>query len=710
MITVQLLGGASLRAGDTPINGPPAQRHRIALLTLIVATWPQPLSRDRAMALLWPERDVASARRLLNLAIHVIRATLGDDVIVSAGDALLLNPSRLACDLHELRAAIGAGATDRVAHLYTGPLLDGFHLADSPEFSYWLDQRRGELAHAYVGALLTLAEQQDRAGDVHGRVGTCRRLTSADPYSGVFARMLMLALDAAGDRGAAIQHAREHARRVRDDLALEPDPEVIALARQLRVAPTRSTTSVVPGTAMRTSTPSVAVLPFRALGADVDGDYFADGITEDVIAHLAKIRALKVISRASVMRFRERDRPLREIAAALGVDVVLDGSVRRDGNRVRIVAPLVDAATERQLWVETYDREITDIFAIQSEVALQIATALRAELTPDERTRVRRDPARDVLAYQLFLQGRRRMWEFTDVAMLSSIDFFERALARDPAIAIAHAYIAMTYSQLAETGIVPPELAYARAGAAASEGIRLDPGLGVAHCALGHVRAAHDFDWAVAESEFRCALELSPGSADTYNLYGRLCAGLGRFDEAVDLLTRAQELDPLVHRVDLATTLIRAERYEEAVQRAEHALALDADFDRAHATLAWAYILTGRSEEGIAELERAVAIAPDSNMWLGQLAQAHGMVGSRDRAREILHQLEQRALTAWVSPYNFAYAYTGLGDHERAMDWLERAVATRTGPVYGLRGTFLFRPLRGHPRFQALLRQMKLEA
>lgn len=239
MITVRLLGGACLRSGDAPLSGPPMQRHRVALLALIVAAWPQPLARDRAMAMLWPERDLASARRLLNLAVHVLRSALGEGAIGSAGDGLLLDPSRMRCDLHDLRSAISAGACDRVVRLHTGPFLDGFHLADSTEFGFWVDERRNELAHAYVGALLALAERQEQSGDVHGRVGTCLRLVAADPYSGAYARALMRAHAAAGDSIAADRRAREHAYRRRVDLDLDPDPGVVALAEQLRHAPGR---------------------------------------------------------------------------------------------------------------------------------------------------------------------------------------------------------------------------------------------------------------------------------------------------------------------------------------------------------------------------------------------------------------------------------------------------------------------------------------
>lgn len=448
MVTVQLLGGACLRSGDAPLSGPPAQRHRIALLALIVAAWPQPLARDRALALLWPERDLANARRLLNLAVHVLRSALGEGAIASTGDGLLLNPSHLSCDLHELRTAIAANASERVVRLYTGPLLDGFHLGESTEFNYWLDQRRRELTHAYIGALLVLAERQERSGDVHGWVGTCLRLVAADPHSGAHAQALMRALDAAGDRAGARHHAAEHAHRLRVDLDLEPDPEVVALAEQLRgPAARRESPPKAPG---RTRASSVAVLPFLNLSAGPEHEDFADGITADVITHLSKIRAREVISRTSVMPFKQRHHTLKEIGTILGATTLLDGSVRHAGDRVRIVATLVDVATDRHLWGETYDRQMTDIFAIQTDVALQIAAALKAELSPDEQARVRREPTKDVEAYRLFLQGRRWFIKYTPEAIMHAIEYYDRAIARDPTFALACANLAMAYTDLAE--------------------------------------------------------------------------------------------------------------------------------------------------------------------------------------------------------------------------------------------------------------------
>src|SRR6478752_6045144 len=448
MITVQLLGGASLRAGDVPLAGPPAQRHRIALLSLIVAAWPQPLSRDRAMALLWPERDLVKARRLLNLSVYVLRSALGEDAIVSTNDGLLLNPTALTCDLHELRAAIAANDPERVARCYTGALLDGFHLDESAEFAYWLDERRSELVHAFTGALRVVADDQERNGDLHGRVSTCRRLVAAHPHSGLYARALMRALDAAGDRAGAIRHATEHARRLEADLELPPDPEVQALAEELRTAaPAR---------------------PPRA-------------------------------------------------------------------------SPRATARPRGQ-------------------------------------------------AHHLYLQGRRWASEYTLAGLARAADCFERAVAHDPRFALALANLAMAYAELAEQGGMAPDVAYRRASDAAATALRLDPALGEAHRAIAYLTAVRDHDWASAEEQFKRALELNPD------------------DEAIMLQRRAQELDPLSHRLDVVSTLLRAGRHHEAVVGARNAVELDPGHDRARATLGWAYFLSGRQEEGLVELERAAAI------------------------------------------------------------------------------------------------------
>jgi serine/threonine-protein kinase len=454
--------------------------------------------------------------------------------------------------------------------------------------------------------------------------------------------------------------------------------------------------------------PTVAVLPFRNLSADPENEYFADGITEDVIAQLSKMRALKVISRTSVMQFKARDQSLREIGASLGATTVLEGSVRRAADRVRIVAQLIDVDTDRHLWADTYDRRLTDIFVIQTDVALHIAAALRAELSRDERDRIRKEPTADLEAYQLYLRGRHWYTQFTAEGFRRSVEFFDRAIARDPEYAMAYVALAMACTELGETGGTPPAEAYRRAKEAASRALALDPDLGEAHSVLAYVTFVSDFDWERAERGFQRALELTPGNADVYELYGRLCAAQERYHEATAMLRRAHELDPMVHRADLATALLRAGALDEALRTAMHVIELDPQYARGHATVGWALMKLGRHDEGLAHLRTAVSMTPGDTLWLSQLGQAYGMAGHADQARAVLRELEDLSTRRYVSPYHLAYVHTGLGDHERAMDYLERAVADRAGAVYGIKGSFLFTPLHGHPRFRALLRQINL--
>jgi serine/threonine-protein kinase len=459
-----------------------------------------------------------------------------------------------------------------------------------------------------------------------------------------------------------------------------------------------------------TRSPSVAVLPFLNLSADPENEFFADGITEDVIAQLSKIRSLKVISRTSVMPFKKREQSLREIGATLQVGTLLEGSVRRAGDRVRIVAQLIDAEADRHLWAETYDRQLTDIFAIQTDVALKIASALEAELSRDERKRIHRKPTSDVRAYQLYLQGRHCYSRYTEDWVLKAIEYFQKAIAVDPSYALAHTGLALVYAEVAagSGGRLRPDLAYLEAKEAITKALALDGELGEAHSVLALLKFTHDFDWAGAEREFKLALELSPGGADIYDHYGWLCAALQRNDEALALVKRAQELDPLLHRADVANTLLRMGRYQEALEAALRCVEFEPDYARGRSTLGWAYLKSGMPDQGLTELERAVALAPEYTLYLAQLGQAYAMAGKTANARDVLRQLEQLSQERYVSPYHMAYVYTGLGEPDRAIDFLERAYQERAGNVYGIKGSFLFTALHSHPRFMALLRKMNL--
>ncbi len=456
--------------------------------------------------------------------------------------------------------------------------------------------------------------------------------------------------------------------------------------------------------------PSIAVLPFLNLSADPENEYFAEGITEDVITQLSKVRSLKVISSTSVRPFKGRGRSVREIGAVLEVAALLEGSVRRAGRRVRIVAQLIDVETDQHLWAETYDRDLTDIFAIQTDVALQIAAALQAELSPDESKRIRQEPTDDVQAYQLYLLGRHCLSRWTEEGVRQGIEHLEQAIDRDPDYAMAYATLAHAYTEmgLGVAGTLAPEHAFRHAKTAVTRALALDPGLAEAHAGLAFLKFVCDYDWTGAELEFKRAIDLNPNSGDTYGAYGLMLSALERYDEAIEVQQRAHELDPLGQRVDVATTLLRAGRHEEALRTARQVTEVDPHFAMAHATLGWAYLLSGMQDQGLASLELAVSLSPGSTLYLAQLGQALALAGRTEEARETLRHLEELSRERYVSPYHMAYVHTGLREYDRAMDWLERAYNERAGGVYGIKGSFLLTALRSHPRFEALLRKMNL--
>jgi TolB-like protein/Flp pilus assembly protein TadD len=458
------------------------------------------------------------------------------------------------------------------------------------------------------------------------------------------------------------------------------------------------------------SQPIVAVLPFVNLSTDSENEFFADGMTEDVIAHLAKIRSLKVISRTSVMAFKKSSRSRREIGEKLGAATLLEGSVRRAGNRVRIVAQLVDAATNEHIWAEIYDRDLTDIFAIQSDVALNIADALRAELSHDERTRVGRRPTYNFEAYEIYLRGRNSFYRFTEEGFRRSLVDFHDAIVRDPSFALAWASIALTHAEICIEGFIGHSLEemIRSAKAAAAQALAIDKDLAEAHGVSGLIRFVFDFDWPGAESEFQKAIELSPGSAEVHDHYSWLCTSLGRYEDALREVRRARELDPILIQSDVATTLLRAGRINEALEEARRACRDEPGWPRCHSILGWTLIFHGDKAEGIAALEHAVALSPATTLFLSQLGQACAVTGNVQRAREILQQLHDRAECGFVSPYHFAYVHTGLGEADAAIEWLEKAFERRSGAIFGIKGSFLFRNLRGHPRFESLLCRMNL--
>ncbi len=695
MIRIQFLGGACLRDGAAVLTGPPAQRHRIALLALLAGAWPLPVPRARLLALLWPEKDELAARRLLNLAVHVLRKALGSSAIVTIGDGLLLGTDGLSCDVLDLRAAAADDDVARVAELHAAPLLDGFSLPEAVDFGHWLDDTRRELQRIHRRVVLLQLERSEGQGDLHGAVAACRQLVALDPYSGDDARRLMRALEQAGDRASAIRQAVEHAQRRRADLELGPDPAVAILADELRE-----------GVLAAVEPPSIAVLPLRIVGAEPEAHALADGIAEEVIALLTKRRDLRVIARGAVQALRARDATPRDVGRTLSVRHVLDGSLRVADGRVRVVATLIDAETERPIWAESYERAHTDVLALQSDIALRLADAAHAEIAAGAQSG--RDlPGPDSLAHRLVLQGRQNLRGHTVVALARGRDAFVRAVEHAPNYLDAHIQRALACLELAEEGDPEFPALHAEASAAVAHALAHDPRHPEALATDGMIRMMMHYDWAGAESAIRSALERAPAHPLVHDLLGRLLWAMGRYDDALLLARRAQTLGATPHGIDPVTMLLSANRYSEALTHARLAVEVDPYAPKTHAGLAWALFLCRQYEAGVRAMEEAVTRSDGHLRWRGEMGQMYGMMGRWADARTLIGELEA---IPGISPCYVAHGYQGLGEADAALTLLESAVASKCGQAYGIRGSFLYAPLRGHPRFGALVATMGLQA
>jgi TolB-like protein/DNA-binding winged helix-turn-helix (wHTH) protein/Flp pilus assembly protein TadD len=450
---------------------------------------------------------------------------------------------------------------------------------------------------------------------------------------------------------------------------------------------------------------SIAVLPFENLGADVEQDYFVDGMTDALITSLAQLRALRVISRTSVTQYTKTDKLLPRIAADLNVDAIVEGTVVRSGNRVRVTAQLIHAATDRHLWAHSYERELSDILTLQSELAGAIARAVKVELRPDEQRRLARTAVVNPVAYDAYLKGRFHL--FAPAGRAKAAEYFQQSIAADPAYAPAYSGLSDTY-RLSAGRTARPSESMPKAEAAARKALALDDTLAEAHASLAGVLYRYQWDWEGAERHFQRSLDLDPNYAEGHRAYAVYLLTLRRHEEAVSAARRATALSPLAPTMagELGVALARAGRYDEAFEQARRILELDPNSGRAQRVMALAHEGRGDRARALAALEESAALfaAGSRGPWLGYY---YGVSGRRKEALEVLASLEERARAGYVSPQHFAVVHLGLGDEDQAFAYLEKAYEERAFEVLGFSGP-LFDHLKGDPRFQDLLRRMRL--
>jgi TolB-like protein/tetratricopeptide (TPR) repeat protein len=456
---------------------------------------------------------------------------------------------------------------------------------------------------------------------------------------------------------------------------------------------------------------AIAVLPFQDLSPARDQEYFADGITEELIVRLSKLDGLAVVGRTSVFAVKGESADVRDIAQRLGVSAVLAGSIRKSGDRLRITAQLVNAANGFELWSETYEREMEDVFAIQDDISRAIVTRLRGRLTGEELSRLAVGGTEDPDAYNLYLKGRFEWHKRTEQGLRNAAGSFQQAVERAPDYARAHAGLGDAFAVLGFYDYLPPGEAFPKAAAAARRALQLDATLAEAHATLGYVALYYEWDWERAEVEFRFTVNLDPSYSTGRQWYANFLTAMGRFDEAVREIRAAQDLDPLslIANAALGWVLYYAGDYERAVDQYARTLELDPGFELAHLWRGLALEQLGRTAEQFAALERAVELSGGSAISSAALARARALAGDHHGAQALLRQLEQRRGTGYVPAYEIAKVYEALGDVQSALSWLEQAHQQRSHSMVFLAVDPQLSRLHEHPGYLRLIRQVGLD-
>jgi TolB-like protein/DNA-binding winged helix-turn-helix (wHTH) protein/Flp pilus assembly protein TadD len=455
---------------------------------------------------------------------------------------------------------------------------------------------------------------------------------------------------------------------------------------------------------------SLAVLPLESLSGDASQDYFADGMTDELITDLGQISALRVISRTSVMSYKGVRKPLPQIARELNVDGVVEGTVLRSGDRVRITAQLIQASDDKHLWASSYEGDLSDTLALQNQVARSIAEQIRINVNPREQAELKSVKAVNPQAYESYLKGRFFWNKRTAEGLKVAAAYFNQAVEEDPEYPQAYSGLADTYALLGDWqyAVMTPKEAFPKAKAAAIKALELDNTLGEAHNSLAFCLDGFDWDFDAAGKEFRRAIELNPSYATAHHWYAWHLSLVGRNGEAISEMKKAKDLDPLslIINADLAELLLIALDYDESIDQSRRTIEMDANFALAHNQLALAYLQKHMFNEAVTELQKAIRLSGSSPTLTANLARVYAAMGRRNEATALLDDLKKNANPGYSRASEIAAVYASLGDNERAMSWLEKGFEERFNPGVLLRPAF--DPLRSDPRFQNLLQRIGL--
>jgi adenylate cyclase len=753
---------------DTLLGKHGHQHRRLALLSVLAAAGEQGRSRDQLLLLFWPDATQSHARHSLEQLLYAIRSSI-DEAVFAGVNPVRLNPDVVSSDVGEFQGALERGDLEEAVKQYRGPFLDGFYLSSAPEFGQWQDAERTRLERSYAGALERLAHCAEVAQDYSTAVRWWRRLAETDPVSSRNAKGLIGALMNAGDHAAALQYAEHYEAVVGQELGTSVGPAVATLVdevrarskteriavlkspsptpmRQTHAAPEqgngtpvrdrqseRSTRlrsarfaigalvilALVVAAARLRPTPrggaripageaSIAVLPLANVSGDQQDAAFVDGLSEELIAVLAKIPNLRVIGRTSAFAFRNSNAGVSRIGDSLGVANILEGGVQKAGSQLRIQVRLVKARDGSTLWSETYDRELKDIFAVQSDIAGAVARELDLRLGKATLARIKRGSTRNIAAYELYLRGNDPVLPRTDSGARAALKYFRQAVALDPNYTAAYAGLARAHWRIGFG--YDPELSrpdrLALAEQAALKAVALDDSSGDAHAALSFVRR-DNYELALAEKELKRAVALEPTDSRFHEWLVQLYVLRERPAEALVEGRRAVELDPLSPNAvaELAHALLANDRCGEALAQLEKIRSVQPPVNRAACIAAECYGQKQMWPEAIAEIQRISATAgPHAQALLGYML---GRGGRTDEARRILAVLLDRARRTNGRAFDVAIVYAGLGENDQAFTWMDKAVDDRSLGFVWMHT--ILDGLRRDPRFEKIGQRVGLQ-
>ena len=716
-IELRCLGQIELHGLDAgAADGVLTRQRQLALLASLLLAGPRTgVRRDTLVSRFWPEVTEARGRGSLRVALHGLRRHLGAGAIRSRGDDLLIDPAMLTCDVHAFEGRIATRRYEDALTLYGGELLPGLRIRGAPGFDAWLTARRSELRRAASEAAWALVADAERLGRIVEAAERARRAADLTPNDEPALRRLLRVLERAGDRVGALHAYDEFAARWSSERGVGPSPETRTLAEAIgAVAPpaasaARAAVRAPPARVAVDTWPRagrIAVLPFLVEGGSAQADPIASGLGHEVIASLTRISGILVVARTSAERYRARERRrFREIGRDLGVDTILDASVRPLGGRLALVARLVDARSETPVWAEVYEFAPMEVLEVRTRLVVELFAALRIDLTFEEEERLASAPTSSASAYLAYLEGRAHWAQRSRDGLEAAIERFETALTIDPGLALAWAGLADAYLTLFPAAGIRTAEARVLAREAARRALSLDARLGEAHATLGLLRAVLDRDFDGAEEDLRRACELSPGHATAHHWTGAFLAFVKRRpDEAEAELAIARQLDPfspIIHN-DIGLARLNRGDIEGARTSFARALELDPGFWRSHYDLGITLCVAGQPEEGVAHLRRAWRQGAYGADLDAVSAREDASEGWRDSLDRKLRELRAGRTEEGPHPMEAALMSILLGRREEALHWLR--IVFDGGPVALVMGYYpAFAPLEGDPAFRELL-------